>query len=97
VLCGERTKIYTDYYKAHEAEHPALKRAGALYEWCDKHVLRLEEDEIFVANLGRDWRSAHPYVEWSVGWLEAVLNLPEEEFVPRVAVAGRIRVYISGG
>jgi len=81
VLCGERTKIYTDYYKTHEAEHPALKRAGALYEWCDKHVLRLEDDEIFVANLGRDWRSAHPYVEWSVDWLEAVLNLPEEEFV----------------
>ena len=27
---AERTRIYTDYYKAHENEYPLLKRAGAL-------------------------------------------------------------------
>ena len=30
---AERTKIYTDYYKAHENEYPLLKRAGALLAW----------------------------------------------------------------
>ena len=43
--------------------------------------MRIEEDDFFVGNLGRDWRSAHPYVEWSVGWLEMALSLPEEDFI----------------
>jgi formate C-acetyltransferase len=43
--------------------------------------VRLEEDEVFVGNLGRDWRSGHPYVEWSVGWLGMALNLPEADFI----------------
>ncbi len=81
ILCAERTDIYTRYYKAHEAELAPLKRAGALYAWCCQHEVRLEEDEIFVANLGRDWRSAHPYVEWGAGWLEQALKLPEKDFI----------------
>ena len=81
ILCAERTDIYTRYYKAHEAELAPLKRAGALYAWCRQHEVRLEEDEIFVANLGRDWRSAHPYVEWGAGWLEQALKLPEKDFI----------------
>ena len=80
ILCAERTDIYTKYYKAHEAEVAALKRAGALYEWCSKHVVRLEDDEMFVANLGRDWRSAQHYVEWGSGWLEGLMKLPDDEF-----------------
>ena len=80
-LCGERTEIYTRYYKAHEAEMPALKRAGALYEWCDKHVLSLEDDAMFVGNIGRGWREAVNYIEWGTGWLESVLDLPEEDFI----------------
>ena len=80
-LCGERTEIYTRYYKSHEAEMPALKRAGALYDWCEKHALSLEEDAMFVGNIGREWRSAVNYIEWGTGWLETVLNLPEEDFV----------------
>jgi len=79
-LSGERTEIYTKYYKTHEAEMPALKRAGALYEWCDKHVLSLEEDAMFVGNIGRDWREAVNYIEWGTGWLESILDLPEEDF-----------------
>jgi formate C-acetyltransferase len=81
ILCAERTKIYTDYYKSHEDELPVLKRAGALYEWCAQKVVRLEEDEMFVANIGTDWRSAHPYVEWGVWWMEDALNLPREDWI----------------
>jgi formate C-acetyltransferase len=81
ILCAERTGIYTTYYKAHEAQIPILKRAGALYEWCEKHAVRIEKDEMFAANLGCDWRSAHPYLEWGAGWLEMALALPEEDFI----------------
>lgn len=94
ILCGERTKIYTDYYKAHEAQYPLLLRAGALYEWCDKKVVRLEEDEMFVGNLGKDWRSAEPYVEWGIGWLKHALDLPEEEFIREWQTPG-VFAYIS--
>jgi formate C-acetyltransferase len=80
ILCGERTEIYTKYYKSHEAELPALKRAGALYSWCENHEVRLEEDEIFVANLCREWRGAQAYLDWSTEWLEFILELPGDEF-----------------
>ena len=33
-LESERTRIYTQYYRDHEEEHPVLKRARALYAWC---------------------------------------------------------------
>jgi formate C-acetyltransferase len=34
-LNTERTKIYTDYCRAHDNEYPILKRAGALKTWCE--------------------------------------------------------------
>jgi formate C-acetyltransferase len=80
ILCAERTKIYTDYYKAHEAELPILVRAGALKEWCTKKTVRLEDDEMFVGNMASDWRAAQIYVEWGIGWLKEALELPEKEW-----------------
>ncbi len=80
-LCAERTKIYTDYYKAHESEIAALKRSGALYDWCAKHKLSIEEDAMFVGNVGTEWRATIPYIEWSTKPLETLLSVPEEEFV----------------
>ena len=94
ILCGERTRIYTRYYKTHEAEVPLLKRSGALYEWCAKKVIRLEEDEMFVGNLGTDWRSAHAYVEWALGWMRQMLELPEEDFVREWQTPG-VFAYVS--
>ncbi len=94
MLCAERTKIYTDYCKTHEAQHPLLLRAGALYEWCAKKVVRIEEDEMFVGNLGTDWRSTHPYVEWGIGWLKEALALPEDEFIREWQTPG-VFAYIS--
>lgn len=81
ILCAERTKIYTDYYKNHEFEVEALKRAGALCDWCAKKTLSLEEDAMFVGNIGREWRAACNYIEWGTGWIEAVIEQPEETFI----------------
>ncbi len=30
IFNAERTRIYTEYYKTREMEHPIMKRAGAL-------------------------------------------------------------------
>jgi formate C-acetyltransferase len=94
ILCAERTKIYTDYYKTHEDELPILKRAGALYDWCAKKVVRIEDDEMFVGNLGTDWRSAEPYVEWGVWWIEDALNMPPDVWVREWQSPG-VFAYIS--
>ena len=94
ILCAERTKIYTEYYKNHETEAAALKRAGALYDWCKRHTLSIEEDAMFVGNPSRQWRGAVNYVEWGVGWLEMVINQPEEDFIKQWQSPGAY-LYIS--
>ncbi|MDR1589803.1 MAG: hypothetical protein LBS51_06375 [Oscillospiraceae bacterium] len=79
-LDAERTKIYTDYYREHENEYPILKRAGAVYEWCAKKTLRLDDDDVFVGNLGRTYRSNHFYTEWGTGWMEDLATQSDEDF-----------------
>ena len=80
VLDSERTRIYTDYYKAHEAEHPILKRAHCLYEWAKNRAIWIDDDDIFVGSLGRSYRSLHMYVEWNVSWLDELVNDSDESF-----------------
>jgi formate C-acetyltransferase len=77
---SERTKIYTDYYKAHENEWPLLKRAGALYAWCATKRCSVFDDDIFVGTTGPDERSLSPYVEWSCAWIPGVVNDDDETF-----------------
>ena len=73
----ERTKIYTDYYRAHENEYPMLKRAGALYTWCATREIRINDDDIFVGSPGPDQRSLSPYVEWDCSWIPNVVDNDE--------------------
>ncbi len=70
----ERTKIYTDYYKAHENEFPLLKRAGALYTWCAEKEALVFDDDIFVGTTGPGERTLSPYVEWDCKWIPNVVD-----------------------
>ncbi len=81
VLDAQRTGIYTNYYKTHESECEQMKRAGALYAWCEQKTLSLEEDAMFVGNIGREWRAACNYIEWGTAWLDDVVNQPDEDFI----------------
>nr|MCR5845599.1 hypothetical protein [bacterium] len=78
---AERTKIYTDYYKAHEAEPTDLKRAHCLLEWASKKTIRVEEDDIFVGNLGKTYRSLMCFMEWGSGWMYDATHGDDEMFV----------------
>ena len=80
ILDAERTKIYTQYYKEHEDEVEQIKRAGCLYAWARDKTLCIEEDAMFVGNIGREWRAACNYIEWGTGWIDAVVNQPDEDF-----------------
>ena len=80
ILDGERTRIYTQYYKEHEDECEQMKRAGCLYAWARDKTLFMEEDAMFVGNIGREWRAACNYIEWGTAWIDAVVNQPDEDF-----------------
>jgi formate C-acetyltransferase len=49
-LNTERTRILTEYCKAHEAEYPILKRAGFLYEWCKNREVNIEDEDILLSS-----------------------------------------------
>jgi len=76
----ERTRIYTDYYKRHEAQYPVLKRAGALYDWCAKCTCEVFDDETIVGNLGPDEVNLNIYVEWIISWIDMCVNDTDEKF-----------------
>ncbi|MPW26738.1 hypothetical protein GC105_13180 [Alkalibaculum sp. M08DMB] len=77
---SERTKIYTDYYEAHENEYPILKRAGAFYTWCATKQINIFDDDIFVGTPGPDERSLSPYVEWSCQWIPGIVDDTDDNF-----------------
>jgi formate C-acetyltransferase len=71
---SERTKIYTDYYKAHPSEHPLLKRSGALLEWVKKREINVFDDDIFVGTPGPGERSMSVYVDTSPDWILGIID-----------------------
>lgn len=77
---SERTKIYTDYYKANENEFPILKRAGAFLTWCKEREINVFDDDIFVGTLGPDERSLSPYVDLSCRWIPGVVDDADDNF-----------------
>ncbi|MDR0818476.1 MAG: hypothetical protein LBN43_02735 [Oscillospiraceae bacterium] len=79
-LNTERTKLYTDYYKAHENELPVLKRSGALKNWAENRQANVFDDDIFVGTPGPDERSLSPYVEWNCRWIPGVVDDTDENF-----------------
>ena len=70
----ERTKIYTDYYKAHPNEHPLLKRSGALLAWAANREVNVFDDDIFVGTPGPDERSLSFYVDPSPEWILGIID-----------------------
>jgi pyruvate formate-lyase/glycerol dehydratase family glycyl radical enzyme len=90
---SERTKVYTDYYKAHENEYPILKRAGAFYTWCATRQINIFDDDIFVGTPGPDERALSPYVELSCPWIPNVVDDTDENF--RKAWQSSDSIYMS--
>ena len=77
---AERTKIYTDYCKAHDNEYPILKRAGALKTWCAEKETNVFDDDIFVGTPGPDAQTLSPFVDWSCDWIPGVVDDTDENF-----------------
>ena len=73
-LNTERTKIFTDYYKAHANEHPLLKRSGAMYSWASTREINVFDGDIFVGSTGPKKRMISTHVEWGVHWIPNVVD-----------------------
>ncbi|MDR0858941.1 MAG: hypothetical protein LBN97_07920 [Oscillospiraceae bacterium] len=71
----ERTKIYTDYCRANDNQHPLLKRAGALYDWASRKKCTVFDDDIIVGTLGPDEQSLSFYVDWGCRWIPGVADI----------------------
>ncbi len=70
----ERTKLYTEYYKAHPNEHPLLKRSGAILHWAQNKEVNVFDNDIFVGTPGPDERSISVYVDSSPEWIRGVID-----------------------
>jgi formate C-acetyltransferase len=70
----ERTKLYTDYCRAHDNEHPLLKRAGALLEWASKKECTVFDDDVLVGTLGPGEQMLSFYVDWNSRWIPSVTD-----------------------
>ncbi|MDR1299830.1 MAG: pyruvate formate lyase family protein, partial [Oscillospiraceae bacterium] len=73
-LNTERTRLFTDYYRAHGNEHPLLRRSGAIYEWASKREINIFDDDIFVGSPGPKKRMIATSVEWGVDWIPAIVD-----------------------
>ena len=94
-LNTERTKLYTEYYKANEAEYPILKRAGALKNWCENCTTLVNDEDILVGGLAPTFRGMNFYVEWESSWLYRGMNDSDENFKAAWQAPGA--VYLSDG
>jgi formate C-acetyltransferase len=70
----ERTKLYTDYCRSHDNEHPLLKRAGALLYWANNKECTVFDDDIIVGTLGPDEQSLSFYTDWGARWIPGVTD-----------------------
>ncbi|MCL2124526.1 MAG: hypothetical protein FWH33_00875 [Oscillospiraceae bacterium] len=86
----ERTKLYTEYYKAHPNEFPLLKRSGAVLYWAQNHEANVFDDDIIVGTPGPDERSLGVYVDNSPEWILGIID--EETFKKAWQSEGAIRM-----
>lgn len=70
----DRAIVYTDIYKAAEAEPMMLKRAKAFKRYCKTKPIRIEERELIVASAGDRPRVAVICPEIHAGWFEEELD-----------------------
>jgi formate C-acetyltransferase len=80
-LNTERTRILTEYCKAHEAEYPILKRASFLYEWCKNREVNIEDEDILLSSSGPRMRTVNFNIEaGSSRWIKMCLGDTDENF-----------------
>ena len=68
-VCMERFRLVTEFYKAHPAMPPMIKRAKNLLNICENIPFLVNEDEVIVGELGSSYRCSALYPEYAIGWM----------------------------
>ena len=76
----ERTRIYTEYYKTHEMEHPIMQRSGALLKWAQDRYIWINDDDLFAGGPGPAYRCVTNIIEWGTAGTAAAVNDTDENF-----------------
>ena len=67
---SERPRIITEFYQAHETEHPMLKRAKCMAAICEKMTVWVGDDDLIVGNLTPTYHGSTLNPEYGgVKWL----------------------------
>ncbi len=74
-VCGERSHLFTEYWKQSEGEPIALRRARAFDYLLRKKKINLYEGELVVGNQTKFRRGGSLYPEFATDWIEEELEL----------------------
>ena len=74
-VCGERSYLFTEYWKQSGGEPIALRRARAFDYLLRKKKINLYEGELIVGNQTRFRRGGSLYPEFATDWIEEELEL----------------------
>ena len=69
ILDSEHARLVTEAYQKYAHEDIIIKRAKTLYYVCEHKTLRVEDQELFVGNLGLNYRGTSISPEYGMGWL----------------------------
>jgi pyruvate formate-lyase/glycerol dehydratase family glycyl radical enzyme len=66
---AERVLSITESYKRNAKVPPVIKMPLATYDICSKMTCRVEDFEIIVGNIGKNFLGSAIWPEWDAGWL----------------------------
>jgi pyruvate-formate lyase len=63
VLDAERALIVTESYHKHRHAPPAVRKAQSPYDVCARMTIRVEDDELIVGNIGKNYKGTTMWPE----------------------------------
>ena len=75
---AERAVIMTEAHKEYEHVVPVIKKPLAMYEYCKKKKVRVEDFEVIVGNRGEHCLGSTHLVEWQGVNIDAFTNDPSK-------------------
>ena len=66
---SERVMSVTEAYKKYAKVPPIIKLPMATYDICSKMTCRVEDSEIIVGNIGKNFLGSSLCPDWDASWL----------------------------
>ena len=73
-ICCERARIFTESHTRTEGQPVAIRRAQALYDFCNEFDVKIFEDELIVGTIGNFRKSGILTPEFSWMWVDREMD-----------------------